>query len=68
MSYRMYIASHCKQSELEKSNNFNNVIVPNMQNSVEFKDSFLNHEFLKQFGCEVQIELGTESIVSEILA
>lgn len=68
MSYRMYIASHSKQSDIEKSNKFKNVIIPNMQQSAEFKDSFLNHEFLKRFGCEVQIELGTESIASEILA
>lgn len=39
-----------------------------MQQSAEFKDYFLTHEFLKQFGSEVQIELGTESIASEILS
>lgn len=67
MSYRMYIASHSKQSDFEKTNIFQNVILPTMQTYEEYKDFFLNAKFLKSFGCQTQLELGTEPVIQTIL-
>lgn len=67
MSYRMYIASHSKQSSLEKTQIFSNVILPNMQQEEAYKTYFANYECLKQFGCTNKLELNKEPVIRTIL-
>ena len=67
MSYRMYIASHSKQSSLEKTHIFSNVILPNMQQDEAYKTCFANYECLKQFACCDELELNKEPVIRTIL-
>lgn len=67
MSYRMYIASHSKQSSLEKTHIFSQVILPNMQQDEAYKTYFANYECLKQFGCCDELELNKEPVIRTIL-
>lgn len=67
MSYRMYIASHSKQSSLEKTHIFSQVILPNMQQDESYKTYFANYECLKQFGCCEELELNKEPVIRTIL-
>lgn len=67
MSYRMYIASHSKQSSLEKTQIFSQVILPNMQQDEAYKTYFANYECLKQFECCDELELNKEPVIRTIL-
>lgn len=63
----MYIASHSKQTEEERSLIFNEIIIPKMMACEETKNYFSNHEFLKMFGCDIKLELGKEPICHKLL-
>lgn len=66
MSYRMYIASHSKQSEQERGYIFQTVILPQMLAEEDTQDYFWNFEFLKKFGCEEELCLGQENVIDKI--
>lgn len=67
MSYRMYIASHSKQSSLEKTQIFSQVILPDMQKDDVHKTYFANYECLEKFGCTDELELNKEPVIRTIL-
>lgn len=66
MSYRMYIASHSKQSALEKTHIFSQVILPNMQKDDAYKTYFANYKCLEKFGCTDELELNKEPVIQTI--
>lgn len=66
MSYRMYIASHSKQSEQERGYIFQTVILPQMLAEEDTQDYFWNFEFLKKFGCEEELCLGQHRVIDKI--
>lgn len=66
MSYRTYIASHSKQTSEEKYAIGKNIIIPAMLADEDTQDFFLNHEFLRRFGCKIQIELGQDDTITAI--
>lgn len=67
MSYRMYIASHSKQSSLEKTQIFSQVILPDMQKDDVYKTYFANYKCLEKFGCTDELELNKEPVIRTIL-
>ena len=67
MSYRMYIASHSKQSSLEKTHIFSQVILPDMQKDDAYKTYFANYKCLEKFGCTDELELNKEPVSQTIL-
>lgn len=67
MSYRMYIASHSKQSSLEKTHIFSQVILPDMQKDDAYKTYFANYKCLEKFGCTDELELNKEPVIQTIL-